>query len=119
MVLFIYPHPSELKVFTSCSRRHRSDSFVLLDKEHLNQFPGIVKFAKDFLGTTIVHCKLFYVSNIFKYSVSVVAMKYSACDHIQGRKYPSSPCCTNIIPESSKSVNRLEAIHTKFKHTKF
>lgn len=65
---FLYPCPKELKIFKS-PEYPESLEIVKLDQDHISQFPSLVSFAKLFLSTSEVFCKLFYNwrSDVFEF----------------------------------------------------
>jgi hypothetical protein len=69
---FIYPHFS---VFKSAAPRHRSTTFVKLDRSHLNQFPHLIAFAKLYLNASEVHCQLFYDYENYKFDFKAFSNK--------------------------------------------
>jgi hypothetical protein len=57
---FMFPCPYELKVFESADFCHRPSTHVKLAAAHLAQFPQMIHFAKAYLSSASVSCKMFY-----------------------------------------------------------
>lgn len=57
---FLYPCPHELKVFKSTDFPHCSSNNMKLDALHLAKSPRMIDFAKEYLSSTSVSCKMFY-----------------------------------------------------------